>query len=45
MYDILILGTAYGEYNDQVLEVASKYGQTVVTWDFEYEPSSSAVYR
>jgi len=28
--------TAYGEYNDQVLEVAGQRGQTVVTWDFEY---------
>jgi len=25
----------YGEYNDQVLEVASKYGQTVAIWDFD----------
>jgi hypothetical protein len=27
---------AYGEYNDQVLEVAGIRGQTVVMWDLEY---------
>ena len=29
---------AYGEYNDQVVEVARQYGQSVVIWDFEYLP-------
>jgi hypothetical protein len=28
--------TAYGEYNDEVREVAGQRGQTVVNWDFEY---------
>lgn len=27
---------AYGEYNDDVLQVAQQLGETVVTWDFEY---------
>lgn len=30
------LSPAYGEYNDQVREVAGMRGQSIVTWDFEY---------
>jgi hypothetical protein len=28
--------SAYGEYNDDVIEVAAKRHQKLVTWDFEY---------
>lgn len=28
---------AYGDYNDQTIQVANSRKQTLVTWDFEYE--------
>ena len=35
LYPLTPLPAAYGEYNDQVREVAGMRGQSIVTWDFE----------